>query len=38
MVKAYLYKYALIIIILQSLIINAHSNEINNLFYKLGKT
>lgn len=36
MVKAYLYKYALIIIILQSLIINAHSNEINNLFYKLG--
>lgn len=36
MVKAYLYKYTLIIIILQSLIINAHSNEINNLFYKLG--
>lgn len=36
MVKAYLFKYALILIILHSLIINANSKEINNLFYKIG--
>lgn len=36
MVKAYLFKYALILIILHSLIINANSKEINSLFYKIG--
>lgn len=36
MVKAYFYKYALILIILHSLIINANSKEINNMFYKIG--
>lgn len=36
MVKAYLFKYAFILVLLYNLIICANSNEINNKFYKFG--